>query len=149
MNPPLKHPQTLRVFAKTKRSLTIVAHFTTLLLILTVLSHYLTHTLTCRTYKHAFEKQGLHAKNVTRISETWGTLPSSLIPWGPCGVFVVALYGVHPFAYAPYAFYILAGMGISLLYSVFDIDMAAVEPAKNEGLKKTSIPAGAGGEINE
>ncbi|MCC5912648.1 MAG: Na+/H+ antiporter NhaC [Clostridiaceae bacterium] len=113
--------------AKTPKALSVVAHFTTLFLIMTVLSHYLTHTLICRTYKHAFEKNGLHAKNVTRISENWGTLPSSLIPWGPCGVFVIGLYGVHPFEYAPYAFFILAAMAISLIYAITGFDMAKVD----------------------
>lgn len=113
--------------AKTPKQLLITAHFTTLILILTVLSHYLTHTLTCRTYKHAFEEKGMHAKNVTRISEAWGTLPSSLIPWGPCGVFVFGLYGIHPFAYLPYAFYILATMAFSLIFAIVGFDVAVTD----------------------
>jgi len=113
--------------AKTPMQLRVMAHVTTLILILTVLSHYLTHVLTCRTYKHAFEEQGMHAKNVTRTSEAWGTLPSSLIPWGPCGVFVYGLYGVHPFTYLPFAFYILATMAISLIFAIVGFDVAKFE----------------------
>lgn len=117
--------------AKTPKALLISAHFTTLFLIVTVLSHYLTHTLICRTFKHAFEEKGMHAKNVTRISENWGTLPSSLIPWGPCGVFVYGLYGIHPFAYAPYAFFILAAMAISLIFALVGFDVAKVDDPKD------------------
>ncbi|SFH56242.1 Na+:H+ antiporter, NhaC family [Tindallia magadiensis] len=124
--------ENLLSLAKTPKALAITAHFTTLFLIMTVLSHYLTHTLICRTFKHAFEENGLHAKNVTRISENWGTLPSSLIPWGPCGVFVYGLYGVHPFTYAPYAFFILAAMAISLIFAIVGFDMAKYEGKPTE-----------------
>lgn len=125
--------------AKTPRALLITAHVTTLILIMTVLSHYLTHTLTCRTYKHVFEERGMHAKNVTRISESWGTLPSSLIPWGPCGVFVFALYGVHPFEYLPYAFFILAAMAISLIYAVVGFDVAKIDEEPEEVEMKAEL----------
>ncbi len=125
--------ENLLSIANTKKSLTIVSHFTTLLLILTVLSHYLTHVLTCRTYKHAFEEKGLAAKNVTRISEAWGTLPSSLIPWGPCGAYVYGLFGVFPTAYAPFAFYILATMAISMIFAITGFKMAPYEETEHAG----------------
>jgi len=119
--------------AKTQTSLIVVSHITTLFLILTVLSHYLTHVLTCRTYKHAYEQRGLHAKNVTRISEAWGTLPSSLIPWGPCGAYVYGLYGIFPTVYLPFAFYILATMAISLIFGIIGFSIAPYEPTEHEG----------------
>ncbi|ACB84326.1 Na+/H+ antiporter NhaC [Natranaerobius thermophilus] len=113
--------------ATTKRSLIIVSHITTLILILTVLSHYLTHVLTCRAYKHAFEERGLHAKNVSRISEAWGTLPSSLIPWGPCGAYVFGLFGVPVIEYFPFAIYILATMVVSMVFAIVGFSMEPYE----------------------
>ncbi|ACB86226.1 Na+/H+ antiporter NhaC [Natranaerobius thermophilus] len=109
--------------ATTQKKLAFAAHLTTLFLILTVNSHYLTHVLTCRSYKHAFEESGLHAKNISRISEAWGTLPSSLIPWNPCGAFVYGTLGVYPFAYLPFAFFILIAMVISLIYGFTGFSM--------------------------
>jgi len=125
--------QSLLDIATTNRSLNVMTHITTLILILTVNSHYLTHVLICRSYKHAFETRGLHAKNATRISEAWGTLPSSLIFWGPCGAFVYGLYGVWPLAYAPYAFYILATMIISLIFGLLQFNVAPYEETEHEG----------------
>lgn len=113
--------------ANSPRAVAVSAHFTTLFLVLTVLSHYLTHTLICRTYKDVFEKKGMHAKNVSRISEAWGTLPSALIPWGPCGVFIMGLYEIHPVAYLPYSFYLIAAMAFSLIFAIADFDIEKIE----------------------
>ena len=41
---------------------------------------------------------------LSRSLEDAGTLTSSLVPWNTCGAYQSSVLGVHPFAYAPYAF---------------------------------------------
>ncbi|ACB86191.1 Na+/H+ antiporter NhaC [Natranaerobius thermophilus] len=120
--------------ATTHKRLSIAAHVSTLIFILTVNSHYLTHVLTCRSYKHAFEEKGLHPKNVSRISEAWGTLPSSLIPWGPCGAFVYGTLGVYPFDYLPFAFFILIAMALSFIYGLTGFSMHKLDDEDAAGI---------------
>ncbi len=65
---------------------------------------YLSIVVPGRMYKPAFDKHGLHAKNLSRSLEDGGTLSSVLIPWNTCGAYMASTLGVATFAYVPYAF---------------------------------------------
>jgi len=69
-----------------------------------------------RMYRSAFEKAGLHPKNLSRCLEDGGTLTSPLIPWNTCGAFMYATLGVFPLLYLPFAFFNLINPLISALY---------------------------------
>lgn len=65
---------------------------------------YISLVLPGRMMKEKFDEAGLHPRMLSRSLEDSGTLTSVLIPWNTCGAFHEKTLGVHPFAYAPYAF---------------------------------------------
>ena len=79
---------------------------------------YLSIIVPGRMYKNAFQKAGLHPKNLSRILEDAGTLTSPLVPWNTCGAFMHAALLVDPFSYLPYAFLNLINPILSILYGI-------------------------------
>ncbi len=77
---------------------------------------YLSIVVPGRMFREAYEKAGLHPKNLSRALEDSATITSPLIPWNSCGAFMFATLGVFPFAYAPYAFLNIINPLISALY---------------------------------
>lgn len=77
---------------------------------------YLSIVVPGRMYREAYQKAGLHPKNLSRALEDAGTLTSPLVPWNSCGAYMYATLGVFPFAYLPYAFLNLINPLISALY---------------------------------
>jgi NhaC family Na+:H+ antiporter len=88
---------------------------------------YLSIVVPGRMYKDAFDKRGLHPKNLSRCLEDSGTLSSPLIPWNTCGAFMFATLGVHPFAYLPFAFLNLLNPLVSIFYGYTGITMHKAE----------------------
>lgn len=88
---------------------------------------YLSIVIPGRMYKDIYDKRGLHPKNLSRVLEDSGTLTSPLIPWNTCGAFMHETLGVHPFAYAPYAFLNLINPLISIFYGYTGITMEKVK----------------------
>jgi len=62
---------------------------------------YLAIVIPGRMYRKAFEKMGLHPKNLSRCLEDSGTLSSPLIPWNSCGAYMGAALGVNHLLYLP------------------------------------------------
>lgn len=87
---------------------------------------YMAIVIPGRMYKSAFDKQGLHPKNLSRCLEDSGTLSSPLIPWNSCGAFMGATLGVNPLLYLPYAFLNLSNPLISIFYGYTGITMEKV-----------------------
>jgi NhaC family Na+:H+ antiporter len=79
-------------------------------------TQYMSIVIPGRMYKTAFERRGLHPKNLSRCLEDAGTLTSPIIPWNSCGAFMHATLGVNPLLYAPYAFINVFTPLISVLY---------------------------------
>jgi NhaC family Na+:H+ antiporter len=98
---------------------------------------YIAIVIPGRMYKNAFDRRGLHPKNLSRALEDSGTLTSPLIPWNSCGAFMWATLGVYPLAYLPYAFMNLLTPIVSIVYGFTGITM-----------EKTS-EAGAGAEVEQ
>lgn len=65
----------------------------------------------------AYEKMGLHSKNLSRALEDGGTLTSVFIPWNTCGVFILGTLGVGAFEYAPFAVLNFIVPVISIIYA--------------------------------
>jgi len=93
---------------------------------------YIAIVIPGRMYKNAFDKQGLHPKNLSRALEDSGTLTSPLIPWNSCGAFMWATLGVYPLAYLPYAFLNLTNPLVSIFYGFTGITMEKLDPSAQE-----------------
>ena len=90
---------------------------------------YISIVIPGRMYKNAFDRQGLHPKNLSRVLEDSGTLTSPLIPWNSCGAFMWATLGVYPLAYLPYAFLNLLTPIVSIVYGFTGITMEKTSEA--------------------
>jgi NhaC family Na+:H+ antiporter len=77
---------------------------------------YLSIVVPGRMYRPAYQRQGLHLKNLSRCMEDGGTITSPLIPWNSCGAYMFATLGVFPLAYLPFAFLNLINPLISAVY---------------------------------
>lgn len=77
---------------------------------------YLSLIVPGRMYRSAFEKQGLHPKNLSRCLEDAGTISSPLVPWNTCGAYMFGALGVGAFEYLPYAYLNLFVPVISVIY---------------------------------
>jgi NhaC family Na+:H+ antiporter len=89
---------------------------------------YLAIVIPGRMYKGAFDKMGLHPKNLSRCLEDAGTLSSPLIPWNSCGAYMYGVLGVNPLLYLPFAFLNLANPLISIFYGYTGITMTKKDP---------------------
>lgn len=122
--------------AKSQGSLVLATVATCIGVNLVASDQYLAIVLPGRMYKDEFERRGLHAKNLSRILEDSGTLTSVLIPWNTCGAYVSGVIGIHPFAYAPYAFLNLLNPLVSIAYGYLGITMEKVNPEADDNLAK-------------
>ena len=84
---------------------------------------YLSIVIPGRMYKDAYAERGLAPVNLSRALEDSGTITSPLIPWNTCGAFMYGTLGVHPFAYAPYAFLNIINPFVSIFYGFTGITM--------------------------
>lgn len=103
---------------------------------------YLSVVIPGRMFKDAYADRGLAPVNLSRALEDSGTITSPLIPWNTCGAFMYGTLGVHPFAYAPYAFLNLINPFVSIFYGftgitmikMTDKEIAAYEASKNHAV---------------
>lgn len=92
---------------------------------------YMSIVIPGRMYKEAFDRKGLHPKNLSRVLEDSATLTSPLVPWNTCGAFMWATLGVYPLLYLPYAFLNLINPLISLFYGYTGITMVKADEDYN------------------
>jgi NhaC family Na+:H+ antiporter len=98
---------------------------------------YISIVIPGRMYKNAFDRRGLHPKNLSRALEDSGTLTSPLIPWNTCGAFMWATLGVYPLAYLPYAFMNLLSPIISVLFGFTGITMERTAKGQDRASEET------------
>ena len=79
---------------------------------------YLSILLTGNTYQEAFEKAGLHPKNLSRVLEDAGTVINPLVPWGVCGVFLTGVLGVQTLHYLPFTFFCLLSPILTVIFGI-------------------------------
>lgn len=113
---------------KSTGSLVAVTIFSCISMNTIAADQYMAIVIPGRMYKKAFEKLGLHPKNLSRCLEDSATLSSPLIPWNSCGAFMFATLGVNPLVYLPFAFLNLINPLISLFYGVTGITMEKLDP---------------------
>ncbi|WP_042470203.1 Na+/H+ antiporter NhaC [Bacillus ndiopicus] len=115
-------------FAKSTGSLvasTIAACITTNA---TCSEQYISIVVPSRMFAEAYEKRGLHSKNLSRALEDGGTLTSVFIPWNTCGVFIFATLGVGAMEYAPYAILNFLVPIISIIYAYVGFAIVKLTP---------------------
>ncbi len=110
-------------FAKSTGSLVTATILTAIATNAVAGDQYLAIVLPGRMFKELYDEKGLAPKNLSRVLEDSGTLTSPLIPWNTCGAYMHASLGVHPFAYAPYAFLNLINPLVSIFYGYTGITM--------------------------
>lgn len=93
---------------------------------------YLSVVIPGRMYKQMYDEKGLHPKNLSRVLEDSGTLTSPFIPWNTCGAFMFKTLGVHPLAFAPFAFLNILNPLISIFYGFTGITMEKVSEEATE-----------------
>ncbi len=103
---------------------------TALFLNATASEQYLSIVLTGRMYAGAYERAGLHPKNLSRALEDSGTLSSALVPWNTCGAFMGGALGVSAIVYGPYALLNWINPLISLIYGYTGISIARKDEGK-------------------
>ena len=109
--------------AKSTGSLVATTIFSCIGMNIIAAEQYMAIVIPGRMYREAFEKRGLHPKNLSRCLEDSATLTSPLIPWNSCGAFMFGAMAVSPFAYLPYAFLNLLNPVISIFYGYTGITM--------------------------
>jgi NhaC family Na+:H+ antiporter len=115
---------------KTTGSLVAVTVFSCTTMNVIAADQYMAIVIPGRMYKKAFEKMGLHPKNLSRCLEDSATLTSPLIPWNSCGAFMFATLGVNPLVYLPFAFLNLLNPLISIFLGYTGWTMHKLVPAQ-------------------
>ncbi|MCO4320752.1 Na+/H+ antiporter NhaC [Aliidiomarina quisquiliarum] len=94
---------------------------------------YMAIVLPGRMFREAYQESDLDPRVLSRSLESSGTVTSALIPWNTCGAFMFSVLGVYPFAYAPYAFFLLLVPALAILYGYTDFKILRIseqpEPA--------------------
>ncbi|WNS76936.1 Na+/H+ antiporter NhaC [Bacillus sp. DTU_2020_1000418_1_SI_GHA_SEK_038] len=85
---------------------------------------YLSILLTGNAYQKAYEKAGLHPKNLSRALEDAGTVINPLVPWGVCGVFLTGVLGVDTISYLPFTFFCLLSPLLTVFYGITGFTIA-------------------------
>ena len=123
-------------FAKGTGSLVTATVITAIVTNLVAGDQYLAIVLPGRMFKEMYEERGLKPKNLSRVLEDAGTITSPLVPWNTCGAYMHASLGVHPFAYAPYAFLNILNPIISIIYAYTGITMEKMSEEEMEEVRK-------------
>ncbi len=122
--------KTILSFASSTGSLIVATVLTCLAVNLLTGEQYLSLVVPGRMFKDAYAERGIHPKVLSRALEGSGTVTSPLIPWNTCGAFMWTTLGVHPFAYAPYAFFNLLVPIINIIYGYLGITITKLDDTK-------------------
>jgi len=114
--------------AQTTGSLIFVTALTCIGVNILAADQYIAIVLPGRMYRLEFKRRNLAAKNLSRALEDTGTVTSVLVPWNTCGAFFSGTLGIATFAYAPYCFFNLISPVVSVLYGMYNIKIAPLDP---------------------
>lgn len=89
---------------KSVGSLIAVTMATSMFCNVSMSDQYLALIIPSAMYKDLYDQQGLSRTMLSRTIEDMGTLWSPMIPWTSCGAHHMAMLGVSPVHYFPYAF---------------------------------------------
>lgn len=93
---------------------------------------YLSIVVPGRMYKDIYHDKGIHPKVLSRTLEDAGTITSPLIPWNTCGAYMYGTLGVHPFAYAPYAFLNIINPIIAIIYGYLGFSITKLDETEKK-----------------
>ncbi|KJF26393.1 sodium:proton antiporter [Clostridium aceticum] len=93
---------------------------------------YLSLVIPGRMYKEIYAKRGIHPKVLSRTLEDAGTITSPLIPWNTCGAYMWTTLGIHPFAYAPYAFLNILTPIIAIIYGYLGFTITKLDETEKK-----------------
>jgi NhaC family Na+:H+ antiporter len=85
---------------------------------------YLSIVVPGRMFREAYEKYGLHPKNLSRALEDGGTVTSVLVPWNTCAAFGSATLGVATISYLPFCFFNLLCPIVGILLPALGLTVA-------------------------
>lgn len=92
---------------------------------------YLSILLTGSTFEKAYQKAGLHLKNLSRVLEDAGTVINPLVPWGVCGIFLSSVLGVATIEYVPFTFFCLLSPILTILFGLTGFTITKENFSKN------------------
>ena len=87
----------------------------------TACDQYIAIVLPGRMFKNAYDKFGLHPKNLSRAVEDAGTVTSVLIPWNSGGAYNSGILGVPTLTYLPFCFFNLASPIVSAFLGAMNL----------------------------
>ncbi len=87
-------------------------------------SSYLSMIIPGELLAPVYKKQGLAAKNLSRIIEESGAIIVPLIPWSMAGVYITGTIGVSTFSYLPWAIMNYTAVAILAVYGFTKFTMA-------------------------
>src|SRR5699024_226735 len=92
---------------------------------------YLSILLPGNAFQEAYQKAGLHPKNLARVLEDAGSVVNPLVPWSVCGVFITQVLGVATLDYVPFAFFCLLSPILTVLYGFTGFTITPLDKAGN------------------
>jgi len=113
---------------KSDTSLVAATAFTCISTNVLASDQYLSIVVPGRMFKEAFREKGLAPENLSRTLEDAGTVTSVLVPWNTCGAYQAGVLGVPTLAFAPYCFFNIISPVMTVLFSLFKIRIARLDP---------------------
>ena len=102
---------------------------------------YLALVVPGRMFKETYRDKNLAPVVLSRALEGGGTVTSPFIPWNTCGAFMWQMLGVHPFVYAPYAFFNIFVPIVNVVLAYLGFKIKTLE--EYEGENKEARPQNA------
>lgn len=101
---------------------------------MTASDQYIAIVVPARMFRAAYEKMGLHPKNLSRAVEDSGTVTSVLIPWNSGGAFHSGVLGVATLSYLPFCFFNILSPLVSVFLGSMNLTMERIRTAETASL---------------
>lgn len=95
-------------------------------------SSYLSILIPGELFKDAYNKKGLHAKNLSRTLEDSGTVIVPLIPWSAAGAYMASTLGVPTMEYLPWAILNYSGIVFAIIFAITGIGITKSKNSNDE-----------------
>ncbi|MCF8137048.1 MAG: Na+/H+ antiporter NhaC [Desulfotignum sp.] len=94
----------------------------------TITNNFVSSVVLGEMYQDLYRERGLDTANLSRTLEDCGTCIIPLVPWSASGAYVVAMLGVAPGAFIPWAIFCWISPIISLFYAYTGISIKRLNP---------------------
>ncbi len=92
----------------------------------TASDQYIAIVVPARMFRAAYQKKGLHPKNLSRAVEDGGTVTSVLIPWNSGGAFHSGVLGVSTMVYLPFCFFNILSPLVSIFLGAMNLTIERI-----------------------